>query len=192
MYQLCKIWGFRGGDYEECLLARYKKLGRTSQETHYVSATEPSQFLLSKIWGFHGGDKELFKLLLLLAHTMSSEDWDLISIPEDGILLHVSAIYSYCIYYFRILRRTIRKQHRIIRVCPNWFRIWSSKESRLLSSFIAPAPLIFLSTYNRILSGGCLVWITCCVVSFSHSKRMSDYCFETSYQFFLPYHLNWS
>jgi hypothetical protein len=39
----CKIWGFHGGDYEECSLPRYKNPARTSQETHYVSATESSQ-----------------------------------------------------------------------------------------------------------------------------------------------------
>jgi hypothetical protein len=32
---LCKIWGFRGGDYEECRLLGYKNLIFTSQETHY-------------------------------------------------------------------------------------------------------------------------------------------------------------
>jgi hypothetical protein len=37
---LCKIWGFHGGDYEERRLLRYKGPIRTSQETHYVSATE--------------------------------------------------------------------------------------------------------------------------------------------------------
>jgi hypothetical protein len=31
---------------------------RTSQETHYVSATEPSRLMLCKICGFHGGDYE--------------------------------------------------------------------------------------------------------------------------------------
>jgi hypothetical protein len=29
---------------------------RSSQETHYVSATEPSRLMLCKIYGFHGGD----------------------------------------------------------------------------------------------------------------------------------------
>jgi hypothetical protein len=32
------------------------------QETHYVSATEPSQLMLCKIWGFHGGDYEECRL----------------------------------------------------------------------------------------------------------------------------------
>jgi hypothetical protein len=59
---LCKIWGFHGSDYEECLL-RYKNPVRTSQETQYVSATESSPLMLCKIWGFHGGDYEEWRLL---------------------------------------------------------------------------------------------------------------------------------
>jgi hypothetical protein len=51
---LCKIWGFHGSDYEECLL-RYKTPVRTSQETHLFSATESRQLMLCKIWGCHGG-----------------------------------------------------------------------------------------------------------------------------------------
>jgi hypothetical protein len=35
---------FHGGDYEECLLG-YKIPVCTSQETHYVSATEPSPLI---------------------------------------------------------------------------------------------------------------------------------------------------
>jgi hypothetical protein len=37
------------GDYEECRLLGYKPPVRTSQETHYVSATEPSQLMLCKV-----------------------------------------------------------------------------------------------------------------------------------------------
>jgi hypothetical protein len=36
-------------DYEECRLLGYKNQVRTSQETHYVSATETSQLMLCKI-----------------------------------------------------------------------------------------------------------------------------------------------
>jgi hypothetical protein len=53
-----KIWGFHGGDDEECRILGYKNPVRTSQETHYVPATESSQLMLCKIWGFHGGDYE--------------------------------------------------------------------------------------------------------------------------------------
>jgi hypothetical protein len=41
---LCKIFGFHGGEYEEFLLG-YKHPVRTSQETHYLSATEPRKFV---------------------------------------------------------------------------------------------------------------------------------------------------
>jgi hypothetical protein len=53
---LCKIWGFHGGGYEDCLLLWYRNAIRTSQETHYVSATEPNRLMLCKILRFHGGD----------------------------------------------------------------------------------------------------------------------------------------
>jgi hypothetical protein len=47
------------GDYEVCRLLEYKNPVRTSQETHYISATEPSRWMLCKIRGFHcGGDYE--------------------------------------------------------------------------------------------------------------------------------------
>jgi hypothetical protein len=49
---LCRIWGSHGCDYAECRLLGYKTPVRTSQETHYVSATEPSLLMLCKIWGF--------------------------------------------------------------------------------------------------------------------------------------------
>jgi hypothetical protein len=58
-----KIWDFHGGDYEECRLLGYKNPFRTSQETHYVSATESSQLMLCKIWGFHGSDYEEWRFL---------------------------------------------------------------------------------------------------------------------------------
>jgi hypothetical protein len=50
--KLYKMWGFPGGDYEECRLLGYKNLVRTSKETHYLSATETSWLILCKIWGF--------------------------------------------------------------------------------------------------------------------------------------------
>jgi hypothetical protein len=46
---IVKIFGFHGCDYEECRLLGYKNPVRTSQETHYVSATESSQLMLCKI-----------------------------------------------------------------------------------------------------------------------------------------------
>jgi hypothetical protein len=58
-----EIWGFPWGDYEECHLLWYKNPVRTSQQTHYVTATEPSQLILCEILGFHGGDYEECGLL---------------------------------------------------------------------------------------------------------------------------------
>jgi hypothetical protein len=58
-----KIWGSHGGDYEECRLLGYINSVRNSQETHYVSTTEPSRLMLGKIWGSHGGDYEEWRLL---------------------------------------------------------------------------------------------------------------------------------
>jgi hypothetical protein len=60
---LCKIRGVHGGHYEECRLLGYKYPVRTSQETHYVSTTEPSQLMLCKIRGVHGGHYEECRLL---------------------------------------------------------------------------------------------------------------------------------
>jgi hypothetical protein len=54
----CKIWRFHGGDYEDFRLSGYKNPVPTSQETHHISATQPSQLMLCKIWGFHGSDYE--------------------------------------------------------------------------------------------------------------------------------------
>jgi hypothetical protein len=49
--------------HEECRLPGYKKSVRTSQETHCVSATEPSPLMLSKICDFHDRDYEECRLL---------------------------------------------------------------------------------------------------------------------------------
>jgi hypothetical protein len=60
---LKKFWGFHSGDYEDCRLLGYKIPVRTSQETHYVSDTEPGRSMLCKILGLHGGDYEECRLL---------------------------------------------------------------------------------------------------------------------------------
>jgi hypothetical protein len=52
------IWGFHGGDYEESRLLGYKNPVLTSQETYYISTTEPSGLILYKIRGLPCGDYE--------------------------------------------------------------------------------------------------------------------------------------
>jgi hypothetical protein len=44
-----KVTYIHGSDYEEYCLLGYKNPVRTSQETHYVSATELSRLMLCKI-----------------------------------------------------------------------------------------------------------------------------------------------
>jgi hypothetical protein len=45
---LCMIWDPHGGDYEECRLLGCENLILTSQETHYISGTEPRRLMLCK------------------------------------------------------------------------------------------------------------------------------------------------
>jgi hypothetical protein len=55
---LFKIRDFHVGDYEERRLLGFKHPVRTSQETYYISTTEPNRLMLCKIWCFQGGDYE--------------------------------------------------------------------------------------------------------------------------------------
>jgi hypothetical protein len=55
--------GFAAVTMKNVSFLGYKTPVRTSQETHYVSATEPSQLMQCKIWGFHGSDYEECRLL---------------------------------------------------------------------------------------------------------------------------------
>jgi hypothetical protein len=77
---VCKIWGFDGGDYEECRLLGYKNPVPTSQETHYFSAIESTQLMLCKIWNFHGGDYEECRLLVYKTPRLISQETHYFSI----------------------------------------------------------------------------------------------------------------
>jgi hypothetical protein len=84
---ICKIWGFHGGDHEECRLLGYKNPVRTSQETHYVSTTEHSQLMPCKISGFHGGDYEEWWLLGYKTPVRISHGTHYVSTTESGQLM---------------------------------------------------------------------------------------------------------
>jgi hypothetical protein len=84
---LCKVCGFRGGDYEECRLLGYKNPVRTSQETHYVSATQSSQLMLRKIWGFHSGDYEECRRLGYKNPVRTSQETHYVSATEPSQLM---------------------------------------------------------------------------------------------------------
>jgi hypothetical protein len=51
------------GHYEECRILAYENPIRTSQETHYVSATDTSRLMLCRICCYIGGDYEECRLL---------------------------------------------------------------------------------------------------------------------------------
>jgi hypothetical protein len=59
--EIFKICDFHCSDYEECRRLRCKTPVRTSQETHYISATKHKRLTLCKIWGFHGGNYEEYR-----------------------------------------------------------------------------------------------------------------------------------
>jgi hypothetical protein len=135
---LYKIWGFHGGDYEECRLLGYKTPVRISQEKHYVSATESNRLMLCKNWGFHGSDYEECHLVdwhrvalvrtdvtTLMVVVMRSSESSVPTratqrhIPEDGVLQS-------------ILRHEFRadipnNMEAIVRMCKGtcWFRLVS-------------------------------------------------------------------
>jgi hypothetical protein len=81
------IWGFHSGDYEECRLLGYKNPVCTSQETHYVCATELSQLMLCKIWGVHSSDYEECHLLGYKNPVRTSQETHYISATEPSQLM---------------------------------------------------------------------------------------------------------
>jgi hypothetical protein len=60
---------------------------RTSKETHYVSATESSWFILFKIWGFHGCDYEECRLLGYKNPVRTSQETHYVSTTESNQLM---------------------------------------------------------------------------------------------------------
>jgi hypothetical protein len=85
--ELCKIWCLHGGHYEACCLVGYNNPVRTSQETHYFSATESSLLMLCKIWGFHGGHYEACCLLGYNNPVRTSQEIHYFSATEPSPLM---------------------------------------------------------------------------------------------------------
>jgi hypothetical protein len=86
---ICKIWGFHGGDYEECRLLGYKNPVHTSQETHYFSATELSRLMLCKIWGYLGGNYEECRLLGYKNPVHTSQETHHVSATDLSLLVRI-------------------------------------------------------------------------------------------------------
>jgi hypothetical protein len=69
---IIQLWGVRQADKQSKTVTKqswimlsygYKTPVLTSQETHHISATEPSRLILYKIWGLHGSDYEECRIL---------------------------------------------------------------------------------------------------------------------------------
>jgi hypothetical protein len=58
----------------------------TSQETHYICATEPSRLMLCKIWGFHSLDYEGCLLLICENKGHTSQETHYVSATESSWL----------------------------------------------------------------------------------------------------------
>jgi hypothetical protein len=86
-FPTCEIWGLHCSDYEESRFPGYKNPVRTSQETHYVSATEPGRLRPCKIWGFHGGDYDECHLLRYNNPVHTSQETHYISATELNQLM---------------------------------------------------------------------------------------------------------
>jgi hypothetical protein len=54
---VCKVWSITAVTMKNAVFWDIKPV-HTSQETHYISDSEPSRLMLCKIWGFYGGDYE--------------------------------------------------------------------------------------------------------------------------------------
>jgi hypothetical protein len=68
---------------EECRLLAYKNAVRTSQETHYFSATESRQLILY----FYGGDYEEWRLLGYKNLVRTSQETHYVSATESSRLM---------------------------------------------------------------------------------------------------------
>jgi hypothetical protein len=69
------------------LLLGYRNPVHTSQETHYISATESSRLMLCKIWGFQGGYYEEWRLLGYKNPVRTSQETHYVSATESSRLM---------------------------------------------------------------------------------------------------------
>jgi hypothetical protein len=76
------IWRCSTGKEEECRLLGYNNQVRTSQQTHYISATEPNQLMLCKTWGSHSCDNEEYSLLRYKDPVRTSQETHYVSTTE--------------------------------------------------------------------------------------------------------------
>jgi hypothetical protein len=124
---LCKIWDIRRSDYEDCGLPGYKNPVSTSQETHYVSATDSSQLMLCKIWGFDGCDYEEWSLVGCDAHVLQERIASVIRVERISDLGTTLALSNWSRQRSRILltlmMEAIRSSKALFLTWPLWHHI---------------------------------------------------------------------
>jgi hypothetical protein len=77
-----------GENYEECRLLGYKAPVRKSEETYYLSTTQPNRLTLSTIWGSLGGEYEEIRLLGYKTSARTSQETHYFSTKEpSGLML---------------------------------------------------------------------------------------------------------
>jgi hypothetical protein len=72
---------------DKCCLLRYKDPVCTSQETHYVYATESSQLILCKTWDIHGCNYEECRLLGYKNPVRTSKETEYVSATGPSRLM---------------------------------------------------------------------------------------------------------
>jgi hypothetical protein len=84
---LCKIWGYRGGNYEECRLLGCKKPISYITGNTLCRLTEPCWLMICKIWGYHGGDYEECRVLGYKNSNRISKGTHIVSTTEPSRLM---------------------------------------------------------------------------------------------------------
>jgi hypothetical protein len=154
------------GDYEEWRLLRNKNPVRTSQERHYVSATESSQLMLCNIWGSHGSDYEECHLLGYKTPVLNSQEPHYLSATETSQLMLCTSWgshdgdYEEChLLGYKISVPTSQETHYVsateasrLMLSKIWgFQGGDYKECRLLSDMLRRVALVFLRSLDWFL-----------------------------------------
>jgi hypothetical protein len=150
----CKIWSFHISDCEKCRLLGYKYSVRTSQETHYVFATEYSLVMLCKIWGFRGGDYEECRLLGYKNPVCTSQETHYFSVTESSqlMLCKIWCFHGGDYEEFRLLG-----YKNVVRTSQETHYISTTESSRLMLCNIPSFPD---SDYEECRLRGCdAVWL---------------------------------
>jgi hypothetical protein len=138
---------------------------RTSQQTHYVSAIEPSRKMLCNIWGFHCSDYEECRLLGYNNPVRTSQETHYVSTTEISQLMLCKIWGFHCSDYeegrllgYKNPEHTSQETHYVSAIEPSrlmLYKIWGFRcsdyeEWRLLGCY--PMWLLWEPTFRRNLA----------------------------------------